>query len=50
MYIDPSHKTIYINQASSQEFLKGKLSRIPILGNIVNRIQIKKTKSIKKKE
>lgn len=48
MYIDPSHKTIYINQASSQEFLKGKLSRIPILGNIVNRIQIKKAENAEK--
>lgn len=42
MTIDPSHKTLCINQVSSQEFLKGKLSHIPILGNIVNRMQIKK--------
>lgn len=48
MHIDPSHKTIYINQVSSQECLKGKLSHIPILGNIVNRMQIKKAENAKK--
>ncbi|MCL6755675.1 MAG: hypothetical protein M3A24_00645 [Candidatus Rhabdochlamydia oedothoracis] len=42
MSIDPSYKTICINQASPLEFLKGKLSHIPILGNIVTRMQIKK--------
>lgn len=35
-----------MNQAS-QEFLKGKLSHIPILGNIANRIQIKKAEKAK---
>ena len=43
MRIDPS---ICINPAS-QEFLKGKLSNIPILGNIANRIQIKKEEKAK---
>lgn len=47
MSIDPSHK-IYINQAASQEFLKGKLSHIPILGNILDRIQIKKAEKAEK--
>lgn len=48
MTIDPSHKTLCINQASSQEFLKGKLSHTPILGNIVNRMQIKKMEKAEK--
>ncbi|MGB7128216.1 MAG: tetratricopeptide repeat protein [Candidatus Rhabdochlamydia sp.] len=47
MLIDSSYKTTCINQAS-QEFLKGKLSHIPILGNIANRMQIKKVEKADK--
>lgn len=46
MSINPSRKTF--NQASSQGFLQGKLSHIPILGNILSRMQIKKAEKAEK--